>query len=66
MKVLKENEKTVVVEFSKKEYHQIANWFIGKAYGNIEIDVKDTLQNFLNVSSFLNPEDNVQEILKSK
>jgi len=66
MVVLNDDKEKVVIEFSKREYYQIQNWLTGKEAGEIEIDVRDTLESFLILSNSMNPEDNVQEYLKSK
>tara|TARA_B100000953_G_C17899646_1_gene383944 strand:- start:606 stop:788 length:183 start_codon:yes stop_codon:yes gene_type:complete len=57
MKVLNDNDEKVVMEFTKHEYHQIRNWMIGKKAGNIDIDTRDTLENFLGMKMFMNPND---------
>lgn len=66
MKVLSDTNTKVEIEFTKKEYYQIQNWLIGKEAGKIEIDVRDSLENFISLSSSMNPEDNPKEYLKSK
>ncbi len=66
MKVLSDTNTKVEIEFTKKEYYQIQNWLIGKEAGKIEIDVRDSLENFIALSSSMNPKDNPKEYLKSK
>jgi len=65
MVVLNDNKEKVVIEFSKKEYYQIQDCVTGKEAGEIDIEIRDTLETFLILSNSMNPEDNIQEILKS-
>ena len=63
MRVLNDNTESVTVKFSKKEFYQIQAWLIGQKFGNLEIEKRDTLENFIALSSWLNPEDEIKEIL---
>lgn len=55
MKILKQNTKAMQVEFTFEEYFRIANWLKHKPAGKIEIESRDALENFISMSSFINP-----------